>query len=986
MKSNVRGLACKQSDEIPGIQFPDIPSINDYLRHWGTHPVTQDKELYTWINERGDRVDQRTYKELHKNASVIAYNLLTSQKPIIKPGDKVLLVYLPGLDFVDAFFGCLRARVVPVPVIPPDPSQRGGQALLHVINIAKKCIPTAILSTFSYHLAVRAASTKNMILVNGKSRLSLCWPDLPWFHTHAWIKKRKIAADFNDMADLKQKSDELCFLQFTSGSPGEPKGVMITHGGLIHNVKLMRRRYKSASRTVLVSWLPQYHDMGLIGGLLTSMVSGGSAILFSPSTFIKNPLLWLQVMSTYQATHSAAPNFAFKLIVRRLESNKVHNFDLSSLIFLMSAAEPIRSATLKRFIELTQPFGLSQEVMAPGYGLAENCVYVSSAYGENNPILVDWQGRVCCGYTNPNDKDVDIRIVDPETGKENENSEKEGEVWVSSLSAGVGYWDMEELSETTFKNKLDNHPGKQYLRTGDLGRIIEGKLFITGRIKDLIIVAGRNIYSSDVEKTVESSSEMLRPGCSAAVSVPREILLAKGISVPDVSDQCLVVIAEVRESKFLSKEVIKQIETRVAEEHGVIVTSTVLIKARSISKTTSGKIKRFECAKKFIDGTLDTINEPVNRERSFRLSRRNSSRPQITGHLSSTKGNVSKEDIIEFLKGLLSEQTGISIANISTTGSLVSYGVDSIGVVRAAQRLSDFLGVPVGAIDIFTATCIEDLANLAQNLLVKSRRLSVTTFPGSSDTQLSSAEVVLKVSLSQKLAVWLAQLIALAYVSLLLTFPVYMSVRAFSFFVFSENTLIQITPWFGYLISLAFAPLSWIFCICSTCFSIALFGNSFLQPNYWLSPEISIWSVGFVKWWSLYKVQEIASKVLAVHLRGTVFLNHWFRMLGAKIATSVLLDTIDITDPSLVSIGEEAVISEGALLQSHEVRNGIPRFSPIRIDQKSFVGPYAVIQKGSTIRDGTEVFALQTCEEGNTYSNNSSANEIQKVSKPIIIS
>nr|XP_027066369.1 uncharacterized protein LOC113692197 [Coffea arabica] len=985
LNSNRLALSCKPSI-VPGIQFPDLPSLNSYLRHWATHTVTQDKILYTWINEKGDKVAQRTFKEMDTNASVIAYKLLTSQKPTINPGDKVLLVYLPGLDFVDAFFGCLRARVVPVPVIPPDPLQRGGQALLHISNIAKRCNPAAILSTFSYHLTVRAASAKNMILLNGKSKSSLHWPNLPWLHTDAWIKKSIISAEYNDMDDLSEpKSDELCFLQFTSGSTGEAKGVMITHGGLIHNVKLMRRKYRSTSRTILVSWLPQYHDMGLIGGLLTSMVSGAYAILFSPMTFIRDPLLWLQVISKNHATHSAGPNFAFELLVRKLELNKVQNFDLSSLVFLMTAAEPIRPATLKRFIELTQAFGLSQEVMAPGYGLAENCVYVCSAYGEDKPILVDWQGRVCCGYFNPNDKDVDIRIVDPETGKELEKSENEGEVWVSSLSSGVGYWDMKELSETTFRNKLDNHSGKLYLRTGDLGRVIEGKLFITGRIKDLIIIAGRNVYSSDIEKTVESSSEILRPGCCAAVSVPSEILLAKGISVPDVSDQiALVVIAEVRETKFSSQEVVKKLETRVAEEHGVIVAATVLIKPRSISKTTSGKIRRFECAKKFIDGTLSVIVEPASRDnKSTPKSKRNSSHPQKTRDLSSTMGTVSKKDIIEFLKGLLSEQTGISSAKISTTESLVSYGVDSIGVVRAAQRLSDFLGVQVGAIDIFTATCIDDLANFAENLLVKSRSIPTlpgSTLPGSTATQTvpNRAEVDFKVSESQKLIIWIAHLIALAYISLLLTCPAYLSVRGYTVLVSWTHPLLQRSPLIGYLISLAFAPLSWIFCICSTCFCIALFGNSVLQPNYWLSPEISIWSLGFVKWWSLYKAQEVASKILAVHLRGTVFLNHWFRMLGAKIATSAVIDTIDITDPSLVSIGEEDVIAEGALLQSHEVRNGILSFSPIRMGQKSFVGPYAVIQKGSIIGDGAEVFALQTYE-GNGDCKNSSANVVQKI-------
>ncbi|KAK9273513.1 hypothetical protein L1049_018323 [Liquidambar formosana] len=660
----------RELDECPGVEFPDLSSLDGYLKHWGTHRVTHNKTLYTWINEEGGVACQRTYGELHANAACIAHKLLTSQKPVIKPGDRVLLVHVPGLDFVDAFFGCLRAKVLPVPVLPPDPMQRGGQALLKIENIAKSCNALAILSTIGYHAAVRVGSVKSLISLTGKNgKCSARWPNLPWLHTDSWVKNSKNLPP-EDIADNSESQpDDLCFLQFTSGSTGDAKGVMITHGGLIHNVKLMRRRYKSTSKTVLVSWLPQYHDMGLIGGLFTALVSGGTAVLFSPLTFIKNPLLWLQIMSKYRATHSAGPNFAFELVVRRLESDKdkVWNYDISSMIFLMAAAEPVRQKTLRRFVELTRPFGLSQKVMAPGYGLAENCVFVSCAFGEDKPILVDWQGRVCCGYVDPNNVDVDIRIVDPETAEEHEVG-KEGEIWISSQSAGIGYWGREELSQNTFRNELQNHPGKKFTRTGDLGRIIEGKLFITGRIKDLIIVAGRNIYSADVEKTVESSSELLRPGCCAVIGVPEEILSAKGVSVPDSSDQIgLVVIAEVRDGKPVDKDVIEQIQNRVAEEHGVTLASVKLIKPRTISKTTSGKIKRFECLKQFTDGTLSLVKEPILSKRSV--------------------------------------------------GSLFHYRVMQGG---AAQKLSDFLGVPVGAVDIFTATCIADLASFSENLVMKS--------------------------------------------------------------------------------------------------------------------------------------------------------------------------------------------------------------------------------------------------------------------------
>ncbi|KAI7736757.1 hypothetical protein M8C21_012632 [Ambrosia artemisiifolia] len=969
-------------DEYPRVTFPDLNSLDGYLKHWGTHEITREKTLYTWINDEGEEAYKRTYAELNANASCIAHKLLTGSKPVIRPGDRVLLLHVPGLDFVDAFFGCLRARVLPVPVLPPDPLQRGGQALLKLENIAKSSNAKAILSTVLYHGAVRAGSVKNLIsLKAGKS--SAKWPNLPWIHTDSLVKNAK-GGSFDIKDDSEPMRDDLCFLQFTSGSTGDAKGVMITHGGLIHNVKLMRKRYRSTSRTVLVSWLPQYHDMGLIGGLFTSLVSGGSAILLSPMTFIVNPLLWLQTMSKYRATHSAGPNFAFELVVRRLEGakDKVLDYDLSSMKFLMIAAEPVRQKTLMKFIQLTAPFGLSQHVMAPGYGLAENCVYVCCAYGEKKPILIDWQGRVCCGYVRPSDDDVDIKIVDPETGLEHDEPGKEGEIWISSPSAGIGYWDKEELSQSTFKNVLENCPGRIYTRTGDLGRIIDGNLFITGRIKDLIIVGGRNIYSADIEKTVESASEFLRPGCCAVIGVPEETLSTKGISVPDGSDQVgLVVIAEVRDGKPVNKEVVQQIQARVAEEHGVSIASVKLIKPRTISKTTSGKLKRFECLKQFTDGTLNLVPEPIVTKRRLMRSyttgtcrEGNTPRPDFVTNRPLPDAGPSHKDIVEFLKGLVSEQTGISINKISTTEGLTSYGIDSIGVVRAAQKLSDFLGVPVGAVDVFTATCISDLASFSENLVMKSQP-NLTTQPFSvlpDHGDDGNVDLLTEVSTLHQLGIWTLQIFALVYMCMMLVLPAYQSISMFMKLIPSEGS------WMGYITSLLIAPVVWIFCIFATCISVAFFGTSFLQPNYALTPEVSIWSIDFVKWWTLYKAQDISSNIMAVHLRGTVFLKYWFELFGARIGSSVLLDTVNITDPALVSIGDQAVIAEGALIQGHEVRNGVLSFLPIRIGQGSEIGPYAVIQKGSVLGEEAKVGTLQKTETGKPVPRSGRRKNVQK--------
>lgn len=980
-------------DETPGVEFPDLSSLDGYLKHWGTHKIIQNKTLYTWLNDEGQAVGLRTFAELHSNAFSIAHMLLTGKKPIIRPGDRVLLVHVPGLDFIDAFFGCLRAGVLPVPVLPSDPLQRGGQALLKIENIAKACNAVAILSTISYHAAVRAGTVKAILTLSTKTHKSSGrWPNLPWLHTDSCVRSSKGLSNKNIPCD-EPREEDLCFLQFTSGSTGDAKGVMITHGGLIHNVKLMRRIYKSTSNTVLVSWLPQYHDMGLIGGLFTSLVSGGSAVLFSPMTFIKNPLLWLETMSKYKGTHSAGPNFAFELVIRRLEVNKdkIWQYDLSSMIFLMVAAEPVRQKTLKRFLELTIPLGLSQWVMAPGYGLAENCVFVSCAYGEGKPIMVDWQGRVCCGYVTPNNADVDIRIVDPETGEEKKEPGMEGEIWISSPSSGVGYWGSEETSARTFLNKLNNHACRKYTRTGDLGRIIDGCLFITGRIKDLVIVAGRNIYLADVEKTVESSSELLRPGCCAVIGVPEEVLSSKGLLTPDNSDQFgLVVIAEVRDGKPIGKDVVEEIQAKVVQEHGVSVSCVRLVKPRTISKTTSGKIKRFECLKQFTEGSLTLVPDPLKQRRTLVRSFTTGTckegltpRPHLTTISPPTQHTpgpkLTNREIVDFLKGLVSEQTGIPLNKISTTESLVSYGIDSIGVVRAAQKLSDFLGVPVGAVDIFTATCIEDLARFSENHVMKSQphRMKNPSFL-QEEYESNSFEIVTEVSFAHQLATTTLQLLALTYILALLILPAHLSISTFRNLIFSHIPNNNIS-WMSYGITLALAPLSWILCIATTCISISLFGCSFLQPNYVLTTGISIWSVDFVKWWALYKVQEVSSKVLAVHLRGTVFLKYWYQMLGARIGSTVLLDTTDITDPALVSIGDGAVVAEGALIQSHEVKNGILSFGPIRIGKESSVGPYAVIQKGSIIGERSKVVSSQKTEEGQPITKSSQADNISQV-------
>ncbi|EPS72678.1 hypothetical protein M569_02079, partial [Genlisea aurea] len=360
--------------------------------------------------------------------------------------------------------------------------------------------------------------------------------------------------------------------------------------------------------------------------------------------------------------------------------------------------------------------------------------------------------------------------------------------------------------------------------------------------------------------------------------------------------------------------------------------------------TTSGKIKRYDCLKRFADGSLDTIDT------------KNTASIQVKDIATDVRIDPGKDSIITktdikiFLKELLSEMTGVSIAKICTGESLLSYGVDSIGVVRAAHKLSEFLKVPIGAIDIFTATCIEELADFAYDQLNKSGLHSCGDVPINKAKQKKTTTV--EPCSTQKLQIWLLQLVAVGYVCFMLVLPAYISNSFFKSWICKGGDFLD------YVMVLLLAPLSWMLCISSTCVCIAILGTPFLQPNYALNPEVSIWTVEFVKWWALSKVQEIASKNLAIHLRGTIFLNLWFKILGAKISTTSLIDTVDITDPSLVSIGENTVVAEGAMLQSHGVKNGILSFSAIKIGNRCSIGPYASLQSGTVVDDEDEVHSL----------------------------
>jgi acyl-CoA synthetase (AMP-forming)/AMP-acid ligase II len=424
------------------------------------------------------------------------------------------------------------------------------------------------------------------------------------------------------------RGDTLVFLQYTSGSTAKPKGVMVNHSNLVYNLHMLEAAFDLTDQTSIVSWLPLFHDMGLIGNVFNTLNVGTTCVLMEPTAFLYKPIRWLQAISRHRAYFSGAPNFAYDLCARKVTPEQREALDLNSWQAAFNGAEPVRHATLERFVSAFEPCGFRRQVFRPCYGLAEATLFVSSGPMATRPVYHDFEKKaleqdraapasgaddaavtlVGCGQTWLDQK---IVIVDPENLTRLPPGSI-GEIWLSGPNVAQGYWNKPEETERTFGAYLADTGEGPFLRTGDLGFLQDGELFITGRVKDLIIIGGRNLYPQDIELLVEQSHPALRPGCSAAFSV-------------DLDDgERLVIAVEVHRSYRASsrqegagitstpdgnggldtKAVFKTIQQAVAEQHEVRVHDLVLLKHGGIPKTSSGKIQRHACKAGYLNGDL----------------------------------------------------------------------------------------------------------------------------------------------------------------------------------------------------------------------------------------------------------------------------------------------------------------------------------------------------------------------------------------------
>ena len=489
-----------------------------------------------------------TYAQLDLRARAIAAHL----QDMAEPGDRALLLYPPGPDFISAFLGCLYARVVAVPACPP----RGNQGLGRIESIRNDATPRVVLT-----------------------------PD-----ETAGLNFEKLAGKWHDTTS-EIRDDTLAYLQYTSGSSSDPKGVMVSHGNLMSNLLDMHLGWEHDANSVLVSWLPHFHDMGLVYGLLGPLYLGIPGHIMSPLTFIQRPIRWLQAISSLKATHSVAPNFAYELCLRKVAPEDRDGLDLSSWAVAVNGAEPVRKDTLDRFAEFFEPCGFRYSAFCPGYGLAEATLKVT-ATGRNeipttllmpNKSILVGNGRSMIG--------TQIAIVDPETRRRSPNHEA-GEIWVSGPAVAAGYWNKPELNAATFEARIADTDEGPFLRTGDLGLIEDGQLYVTGRLKDLIVIRGQNHYPQDIEATSEQShSAMRQPGYCAAFGV-------------DVSnEERLVVVQELerKSSGMEAESLIGTVRQAISEAHELQAYDVVLVKAGTLPKTSSGKIRRQACKLAYLE-------------------------------------------------------------------------------------------------------------------------------------------------------------------------------------------------------------------------------------------------------------------------------------------------------------------------------------------------------------------------------------------------
>ncbi|MGH8488448.1 MAG: fatty acyl-AMP ligase [Gammaproteobacteria bacterium] len=547
-------------------------------------------KAYVYLRDGEVEAGTMTYKTLDQRARVIAVQL----QQRFRSRERVLLAYPSGLDFITAFFGCLYAGVVAVPAYPPGGSTDGPR----FAKIALDAAAAGVCTNVERIDGVRSALSATPLL-----------KDLPCLATDETSD-----AQADQWRDPSVGPEYLAFLQYTSGSTGTPKGVMVSHGNLLHNQRLIKQGFEHSNRTIGTGWLPLYHDMGLIGNVLQPLYLGIPCVLMSPMAFIFKPVRWLQAISRYRATSSGGPNFAYDLCVRRVTEEQKADLDLSCWELAFNGSETVRLETLTQFAQKFSSCGFRREAFFCCYGMAESTLFVTSSKKSVFPTTKSIDGDALQQHrvlvtTGESKSTVNVVgcgralgqqvvIVNPDT-RRCLRPDGVGEIWIKGSSVAQGYWNDPESTVAVFNAHLADTGEGPFLRTGDLGFVQDGELFVTGRLKDLIIIRGRNYYPHDIETIVQESHPALWNGAGAAFSVDAD------------GEERLVVAHEVSRTGLRNlprDEVVGAVRLALMAKPGLPLHELVLLKQGSLPKTSSGKIRRRASRDAYLRGALANVS------------------------------------------------------------------------------------------------------------------------------------------------------------------------------------------------------------------------------------------------------------------------------------------------------------------------------------------------------------------------------------------
>jgi acyl-CoA synthetase (AMP-forming)/AMP-acid ligase II len=571
------------------------------LRHRASAQSQQTGYLFLSDNNPEKDLEHLSYAQLDQKARAIAAALQASGEP----GQRVLLLYQPGLHFITSFFGCLYAGAIAVTTYPVHRG-RLKQAITRISDLLKDAECSTVLTTAEMAEGFSAA-----------------WNEVIGGRCPQVIASDALSSDAEKWRAPAVGRDSVAFLQYTSGSTSTPRGVAVTHGNMLHNSELIARGFESDSRSMGISWLPPYHDMGLIGGIIKPLFVGFPVVILSPYAFLQQPYRWLQTITKVRATVTGGPNFAYDLCLRKVTREQRETLDLSSWKVAFNGAEPIHPETMERFATVFSSCGFNPRAFYPCYGLAESTLYVTGGKALSGPRYLQVnrskleQGKVAAATPDDEDTkalvgcgrafaDQKVVIVDPHSRRKCPDG-RVGEIWVSGPSVAAGYWNRPQESAKVFCARLAEGREGPFLRTGDLGFLQDGELFVTGRIKDLIIINGRNLYPQDVEVTAQASHPGLQPFAGVAFSIEH-------------SGQERLVIAQEVQREFLRSnpaDMLAAIRQAVARDYDVQAYAVALLKPGQVPRTSSGKVRRAMCRESLLAGKLETFDLYPSSENAF---------------------------------------------------------------------------------------------------------------------------------------------------------------------------------------------------------------------------------------------------------------------------------------------------------------------------------------------------------------------------------